>query len=478
MNNNLYIEDEFEIPSLNTEIETREVKGRDGFILGEKRVQGYNFPIPFIYVNHEKKDYQDIMNELVEFFNRDKEVRLRFEGEYWYWNIIFTGTIQFNQTTQGFVRFELNCIISDPYKHSNERYNTISEDDHLTIYNKGTAPTYPVFKATAKEDSTMMMLTKDDEDYFMIGEPEDVFKTNVKTKPTVYSTQFNTTTGWTYNNNEDTVNDVYVGGNVGGATTIDNGAVAIQSLPNTEAGWRGATMKRSLSESMNDFDITAQVRLYSHLNQKGTAKSMVHLYDEQNNLVAALGLLDASGSRAASLFVAVFDEYGNRKTICNEPHPMFNQSGHTHIRLTRVDNEYQVKAWRVTDWENYNQSDIYNTRFIDAGELYKRPVRQVGFYLSRHTNTLSGYQTDPAIYFLQVSRPAGSKENEIPYVVSAGDVVEVNTQKEVILLNGEPMTQLKDFGSNYFSVESGLVEVLIEPQEVFDVTAEWRDRFY
>lgn len=477
MNDNLYIEDGFNIPALNTEIETREIKGRDGFLLGEKRVKGYNFSIPMLYVNHKNADYQDIVNEVTDFLNRDQEVRLRFEGEYWYWNALFSGTIEFNQSTQGFVRFEINCIITDPYKHSTQKYNNTSENDHLTLLNNGTAHTYPTFKATAKKDSTMMMLSKNDEDYFMIGEPEDVFKTNVKSNPTVYSSQFNTTTGWTYNTNEDTYDDPYIGGAGGGTAKIDNGAVAIGSLVTNRNGWLGATMKRSLSESMQDFDITVQVRLYSHWTQKGTGKTMTHLYDENNNLVAALGLLDASSKRNASLFVAVFDEYGNRKTICNYPHEMFNASTNTHIRLIRKGNEFQVKSWRVMDWEDYDKSDIYTTRFIDAGDLYMKPVRQVGFYLGRHSKS-TGIETDPAIYYLSISRPAGSKEDEIPYVVAAGDVIEVNTQKEVILLNGEPMTNLKDFGSNYFSIDAGLTEILIEPQGVFDVSAEWRDKFY
>jgi len=126
MNDNIYISDDFEIPSLNTETEVKEIKGRDGFILGEKKVKGYDFTIPMYYINHDDKVYQDIVNELTDYFNRDTDVRLRFENEYWYWNARFDGTIQFRQNTKGFVSFELRCIITDPYKYSNEKY-TISK---------------------------------------------------------------------------------------------------------------------------------------------------------------------------------------------------------------------------------------------------------------------------------------------------------------------------------------------------------------
>src|SRR5699024_11132010 len=183
-----------------------------------------------------------------------------------------------------------------------------------------------------------------------------------------------------------------------------------------------------------------------------------------NNLVAALGLLDASYNRNATLFVAVFDAYGNRKTIVNYTHPMFNVNTFTHIRLSRVGKEFQVKAWRAVDLDSYDKNEIYKKRFIDAGDLYQAQVRQVGIYLGRHSRS-TDIETNPSISNLTISRPANSKENEIPYVVEAGDVVEINKQKEVILVNGEPMTSLKDFGSNYFNIDAGITEVLIEPQK-------------
>lgn len=478
MNNNLYIEDSFEIPSLNTEIETREIQGRDGFLLGDKKVKGYNFSIPFIYVNHEKKGYQDIVNEIVEHMISDDEVRLRFEGEYWHWNAIFSGTIQFKQKTQGFVSFELNCIIIDPFKHSNELYNTVSQNDHLTIYNRGTARTYPNFKVTAKKDSTMLMLSKNDEDYFMIGEPEDVFKKNVNKSSKIYQSHLNSLSGWSYINDDSVIADIYAGGSTGGVAAIENGGAVIKSLPEDVTGWLGAGLRQSLAQSVNDFDITVQLSIHTDWRSKSTGKAMTNLFDESGKLVATLGLVDASSERNVRLYVAVYDELGQRKRICDYAHPMFNASNtHTHIRLIRKGNEFQVKAWRMVSWSTYKKSDIYSTRFIDAGDLYIRPIRQIGFYLSRHSNSQTNI-SNPKIFYINMVRPHDSKEDEIPYVVNAGDEIEINTQHEVVIVNGEPMTELKDFGSNYFNADSGLTEVFIEPKDTYDVVAEWRDKFH
>jgi phage-related protein len=473
MNDNLYIADGFKIPSLNTEIETREVKGRDGFIRGEKKVRGYNFTIPFIYANHSNKDFFDINNELVEFFNREKEVRFRLGGEVWYWNVVFSGTIELTQRTQGFVSFELNCIISDPYKYSNEVYSTVTEEDHMTLLNNGTAHSYPTFKMKALKDSTMLALSKNDEDYFMIGEPEDTFKTPVDASPTVYSTGFSTTVGWSYL--ADKIPDAYVGGEVGGSIEVDNNSFKIATEPVDKTGWIGAGLKRSLSQTMQDFDITFAARVHEDWRSKKSGKAMTHVLDTSGNLVAALGLLDASGKRNTRLFVAVYDAYGNRKTIVDYSHNMFN-SGYTHIRLIRRGQEFIVKAWRMIDWDTYEKNDLYTTRFIDAGELYQAPVVQTSIYLGRHTNSTD--KTNPKVFYLRIRKPNGSTEDQIPYVVKAGDEIEIDTHKEIIMINNEPMTELKDFGSSYFSINAGRTEVFIEPQGYFESNAEWRDRFY
>lgn len=479
MNDNLYIEDDFEIPSLNTDIETREVRGRDGFILGEERVLGYNFPIPFIYVNHEKKDYQDIVNELVDFFNRNQEVRLRFENEYWHWNVVFSGTIQFKQQTHGYVTFELNCIISDPYKYSNERYNTISEDDHLTIYNRGTAPTYPTFKATAKQNSTMFMLSKNDEEYFMMGEGDDVFQEKKDLSPEIYSTNHTSIAGWTRRTSD--INDTLTGGTVGGNLISDGHSFTISNYGEDSGTWHGGALQRSLSSTLSDWEISTVMEIHPDVNnrRKGLLKGSVHLSDETGNLVASIGLIDSQLSvKDTRVIVRIYDENGNARNIYyarNSANAF--RFGKVHITLKKQGNTFTANAFKsVTENGSTKISSRINRKFIDTSNSFNSNVRQLTAYISKFGD--EDNEVPFHIYETKVNRLLPLEDGVIPVAIKRGDIIEIDNQQELMLLNGAPATELKDFGATYFDIPRDLTEIFIHPEDTFDVTAEWRDRFY
>ena len=481
MNNNLYIEDSFEIPSLNTEIETREIQGRDGFLLGEEKVKGYNFPIPFIYVNHDKKEYQDIVNEIVEHMITDHEVRLRFENEYWYWNVRFSGTIEFKQKTQGFVSFELNCIVTDPFKHSNELYNTVSQDDHLTIYNRGTARTYPVFRATAKKNSTMFMAAKNDEDYIMFGKSEETERDNKNFKPVVYSSSLTNTSGWTRRTTA--IDDVLTGGETTGSLRSDNNSFRINEW-GEGAEWHGGALQRSLSRTVTEYEFTTAIKIHPQERGKGVVKGFAHLSDEQGNLVASIGLIDSKNNKEeVRVVIRVYDKLGR-------PRDIYNASGGTdgsggtafrngiiYIQLRKEGNKFIGRTWRNITRSN-GKKEVgarSRTEFVDRKGDYERNARILTTYLAKHRK----FDSVPVhMYQVTVKELLEKDSNKIPVVISAGDTIEIDMQNELMLLNDEPVTELKDFGANYYSVEAGLDEIFILPEGTFDVTAEWRDRFY
>lgn len=475
MNNNLYIEDEFEIPSLNTEIETREIQGRDGFLLGEEKVKGYNFPIPFIYVNHEKKNYQDIVNEIVEHMITNHEVRLRFEDEYWYWNVRFSGTIQFKQRTQGFVSFELNCIVTDPFKHSNSLYNTVSQNDHLTIYNRGTARTYPVFKATAKKNATMFMAAKNDEDYIMFGKTEDTDRDTKNFDPVVFTSEHESLVGWTKRTLD--IDDPVAGGKVNGTIKTD-GETFLLNNAGTATGWDGGALQRSLSRTISNYEFKTAIRIEKQNTGHRVAKGFMHLTDEQGNLVCSIGLIDSRANKNEVRAVCrIYDKLGNPKDIYNTASSGAFNRGKIYLSLTKTNNKFQFRTWKYNNLANGKRQVTSQSRttFTDKKGDFDRSVRLLTAYIAKNSkfNTVPTY-----IYKTTVQEKLQKESNKIPVVIQAGDTIEIDMQNELMTLNEEPVTDLKDFGANYYNIPDGLTEIFILPENTFDVTAEWRDRFY
>ncbi|HBV22274.1 MAG TPA: hypothetical protein DEB42_00585 [Jeotgalicoccus sp.] len=484
MNDNLYIEDSFEIPSLNTEQETREIRGRDGFLLGDKKVKGYNFVIPFIYVNHEKKNYQDIVNEIVEHMITDDEVRLRFENEYWYWNVLFSGTIEFKQKTQGFISFELNCIVIDPFKHSNELYNTVSQDDHLTLYNRGTAPTYPIFRATARKDSTMLMVAKNDEDYFMIGESEDTEKDTKELAPFKFNDEFNKQMflGWNYTQQEWSYGAGLDGGDADGGTfTFNNNSMHVKDWGSaTATNYHGASVQKSIGESLQDFSFMFKIGVRQTVD--GSGKSFAYLYDESNKLAFSIGYANTATSRnMGAIVVNAYNTYGEAERIYTRHTDVRDKrlaDMSVFMKLQRRGQEIRIETYKFDEHGDSNRRrvrDSHTQIYHDTGDLYQNKVRIIHLYSSKSKNH-SNFQRHfiLGVYIQQLI----TDDRAIPITIRAGDVVVVDNQNQIVTINDEPVTHLKDFGANYFDAPANVTEIFFTPEDTFDVQAEWRDRFY
>ncbi|WP_323705350.1 phage distal tail protein [Mammaliicoccus sciuri] len=71
------------------------------------------------------------------------------------------------------------------------------------------------------------------------------------------------------------------------------------------------------------------------------------------------------------------------------------------------------------------------------------------------------------------------KQSDVtPIVIRQGDLIVIDTGQNLVTLNDESALKMKDFGSNYFNVDSGLSELIIEPAGKFDTKVIWRDRYH
>ena len=61
--------------------------------------------------------------------------------------------------------------------------------------------------------------------------------------------------------------------------------------------------------------------------------------------------------------------------------------------------------------------------------------------------------------------------------IKQGDLLQIDMKNKTVTLNDEPILSEKTFGSDWFELDSGLTEMFVMPEGVFDTTAEWKDRF-
>lgn len=481
----LIVERGFEIPSFNFEIETEEILGRPGSVVKNRRLKEYRFELPLIIRNDYLspggiKKLNDVLNEVVKFFDYDKAVKLQFTSQNWYWNAYIEGPIDLNKDRIGFWSFKINVVLADPYKYAVEGTKNTAISDQVSVVSTGTADSPIIVQATALQNASYYMITKNDEDYFMIGD-DDLDKKVEDYTPILWNNEMRNFTGWTKQGNG-AINDNYTGGTTGGSMQLSGSKesfVLNSSSITATSGWNGAEYKHSFGKSAQDFASTCKI----HVNQKkkGSTHFAQYLYDTDNRLIASIGYRNARASQAiGSIVVTLFDQLGVQKKIYEYTNlPKFYKWDDIviYMRLERVGTTFKVKTWKYKEVEYPKRVipvDVHEKQWEDSGKFYQRPIAAVSVYVAKNGNN---YHMPTYVLgsYTHEKLPKPPKARDM--IIKKGDLININMEEKTVTINEEPALDLKTFGSDFFNINKGINECMIYPENTYDTTVYWQDRF-
>ena len=484
--NHVYIERGFKIPSFNFALETEEVSGRPGAILKDRKIGALEFDLPLIIRNDvhteqgKEKTHDDVINELVKIFNHDESVRLRFASQNWYWNAYIAGPFEFDKDVGMQAELTLKVHVLDPYKYAVEGTKNTAISDQVSVVSTGTADSPVIVQATALQNASYYMITKNDEDYFMIGD-DDLDKPVEDYTPILWNNEMRAFTGWGKQSGS-TINDNYTGGTNGGSFEMSSSNDAFklkQDSITSTTGWNGAEYKHSFGKSAQDFVSTCKI----HVNQKnkGSTHCAQYLYDTDNRLIASIGYRNARASQAiGSIVITLFDQLGQQKKIYEYTNlPMFYKWEDIviYMRLERVGTTFKIKTWKYKELDYPKRVipvDVNEKQWEDSGKFYQRPIAAVSVYIAKNGN----YNHMPTYVlgsYTHEKLPKPPKARDM--IIKKGDVININTQDKTVTINEDPSLDLKTFGSDFFNINSGYNECIIYPEKTFDTTVYWQDRY-
>ncbi|EGQ2832941.1 phage tail protein [Staphylococcus pseudintermedius] len=478
----LFVERGFKIPSFNYATTTEKVPGRPGTIKKSRELDGYEFDIPLIVRNDYlagRKTHDDILNEVVKFFDYEEPVKLQFSTKGWYWNAYFDGPFEIASNNDGFITFNVQVVLTDPYKYAIEGSQNTAISDAVSVVNSGTADTPVIVEARALQNSNYYMISKGDEDYFMIGD-DDLDKPLKDYSPLILEDESQTLSGW---NKQSTIDftDNQTGGKVGGSFIVSDSKQSFYLNNDSVSGngWNGAMYKRSFSKQAQDF--TTTVKFGINQKNKGAVRFAQYIYDSDNRVIASIGYTNPNAKQAiGTIIVTLFDQSGNQQTIYkykNNPSLYKLDSFVVYIRLTRKDNVFTVKSWKYKEFPyplRKKAFDEHERQFVDGGNFYQRPVVALSLYSAKNGNN----NVMPLYIFGTYTRELLSRPtNARDMIIKKGDLITIDMATKNVLVNEESFLSEKTFGSNYFNVDKGHTELVINPPGVFDTAVKWQDRF-
>ncbi|UXS37888.1 phage tail family protein [Staphylococcus delphini] len=478
----LIIERGFEIPSFHFVTGVENVPGRAGTVKKSRELEGYEFELPLIVRNDYlvgRKTHDEILNEIVKFFDYDVPVKLQLSKKDWCWYAYFDGPIELATNTQGIVSFKIKVVLTDPYKYAVDGNQNTAISDAVSVVNSGTADTPIIVEARALQNSNYYMISKGDEDYFMIGD-DDLDKPLKDYSPSILSDEFKSFVGWTKVGSGQILDNVF-GGTVGGSFKLEKNkeGFEISNFPEGN-GWIGAQYKRGFSKALKDFKVIVKGVVYQ--KSKGAGKIAYHLYDTDNRLLATLGYINSSGGAPNGKFIFnLFSQSGDEVKILEASNvPMVNKIDTLiiYMSLERIGDTFRLKTWLFNHEKDPNRTkplQIVNKTYQDKGSFYQRPVSSISVYEAKNTksNKMMKMHALGIYLFEKLPKPVGARD----MIIKKGDLIQINTATKSVVVNEESFLSEKTFGSDWINVDKGHTELVVNPPGIFDTTVKWQDRF-
>jgi len=442
------------------------VTGMPGAHLSHTDIQVRVITVPVLVKAENISDLQKVKEDMAEWLIHDepKELIFKDEPDRVYYAVV-DGELELDEIfSTG--RGEITFICPDPYKYGPEREITFSSDIH-NLTNNGTADTPPIFELTVKEPVTMAMIQNHLNEYMMIGKPYDVeSQVPIQREERIFWDDMSTTVGWATGSKVD--------GTVAG-TIASNGYFFYPSSYGTGTGWHGPALKKSLPEVLEHFTVEAEVDLFNTASASMIGRVEIYLLDDAGNDIAKMALKDIyENIDSVHAEARVGDSIINHYLINGAgDYPWVWNDFHGIIRMGRHEGKWFFYIAKV----DYNTGVHSARRYIEFNDDDNQFIKNLA-QVQIHFAQMGTYQpADVRIQDLKVYKWNPITQTEIPYIAQTGDIITFDHKEKLILINGEPRKDLKDFGASYFNLKPGENQLVVMPENAVDVTCRYRERF-
>jgi predicted phage tail component-like protein len=370
----------------------------------------------------------------------------------------------------------ITFVALDGRKHALKEKTVVSRNmsgqEVAQIENLGTAETKPILRVTADAPYTHITLMKENGIFNQIGSVVDLEKyTAKKPKELIFHNSMATTNGWSYATG--------AGGFDGTATgTFASNGYSFQasSFGTVTDKWHGPVMKQSLGIPVDnplvDFELEARIQLSNPINGL-YGRVEVYLLDDKNEIVGKLALKNSSGMNTNNIPEA-------RAGAPDVNHYLISSKDYDGkayanffgmMRLRKNGSWWEATFAQVNQTTGRQDARLYRSYEDPDGRLTRQPTQvavHVGQYGSRQTALL-------AIHDVWVYRINRVTENDIPYIVDAGDEVEFDHVNDIIRINGEERPDLQSYGGDFFELDRGTNIIQSDPN--LKLTCIYRERF-
>ncbi|NRG43289.1 phage tail family protein [Bacillus sp. CRN 9] len=442
-----------------------EVPGVAGAYLGSSETEVRVITQPITIKGKDTLNVRKLEEDLASWLITDKPAELIFDDEP---DRVYFALVDGSLDIEDIARHGrgvITFICPDPYKYGREVFSFIDPAEPAIIVNEGTAPTKPIFTFTAIQPTTFIDIVKDD-DYMSIGEPVSVEDKTFNPKTRRIYDEMTTTTGWgtSFFQPDGGVkagNMVIVGDDKEefGATNYGSGTA-----------WHGPLIQKTF-DSCEDYYVRVRFNIRTN-NSKQKARTEMYLLGTDGSLIGKITAVIRDTTMKTTIEIRLQNGVKAHYPI-NRINAFKGFFGHVAITKegTKFKFEIAVEETKPTG-DGFIIMSKETHYYEDLNGDFQLPLAGVAAHVSTWANAPLPHRA--RIRSVIVDK-INKEEGGVPQIIQPGDIVVVDFKEEVILINDEPRTDLKDFGGNYFSLPPGESFLVLNPPDAFNAQVEWRD---
>lgn len=335
-----------------------------------------------------------------------------------------------------------------------------------TVENKGSTEAYPQIELTMKQDSPVLVLTNDQNQFIQVGQDEtDIIKA-IPNEEMMFEDFADTTNGWTTGKNYD------------GAVTADIVSdgwkfyVKDNKYGTADWNWHGGGLLKSLSRPVADFTFKFRLSMFTReIDEMGKVEFYLLAADDRQ--IARCGLVDASTTSKHPYFYMTLGN-GLRNVIYFQPKQYGLWSNFDgYVQITRRNNFWEVYITNVDWWNGWEHSGQYFT-FDDPDGVFRTEVAKVQFFIATYGGIKPCEQMFIDDMFFKDLKP--QPELSIPIVLKKDDKLLIDSKTAIIRKNGKVAYELLNPLSDFFPLQKGVNKISVAPSNV-DVKITYTERW-
>lgn len=376
---------------------------------------------------------------------------------------------------------ELRFLCPDPLAYNSiESLRVVPSNVQTHTFTvDGTYKTFPIVKATFKQDASFFMYSNGREyEQVIYGQPQSDEKTMLPQEQNVLVERFDDITDWQ-------AGSVVENGQVQGtmaANTSGSGYTTYDTFgiqPSSSLKWYGPAIKKSLAEPLENWRVEFNIN-FQDLDAKYMGRIELYLLDVNGAIMGRLSMYDRyTGTSRAEAKISLGPD-GNRKDLINSAgdNPGVWNKFYGTLQLVKVGKQYTAFVG-VFDTGTGKYHSRMTGKWYDADNQFSaKQLSQVQLHVGAYGSALIFPKNNIYADNLRVyKRNVVEETTEVPGIIAAGDVVEFDHSRKLITKNGIPFKQPLNPISDMFPLYPGENVIGFEPYDAADVEISFRSRW-